>query len=106
MTEVPRAHGAPAAARGRTVPVAIWAAAATFLLVLTLLALQVAAGRDPALRARAAAVPLPARRVLLRKIYERRVIVHLPASSPLPPARASQQISPAGAYPTVVTRAS
>ena len=59
-----------------------WAAAVLFLAVLALLAVRVAAGRDPALRARAQATPLPARRVLVRRIYERKIVVHLPASAP------------------------
>lgn len=106
MTDSARVAGAPAASQRRTAPVAGWATLATFMIVLALLALQVAAGRDPALRARAAATPPPPRRVLLRKIYEKRVIVHLPASSPPQPAQASQQVSAAGAYPMAVTRTS
>jgi hypothetical protein len=74
----------------------IWAAAAVFLALMALLALRVAAGQDPALRARAAVAPLPPRRVLVRRIYERRVIVHLPASAPARPTQASQQVSAAG----------
>jgi len=80
-------------------PLAVaWLAAAVFLLVLALLATRLAAGQDPALRARAAATPLPPRRVLVRKIYERRVIVHLPASAPPQSAQSSQQVSAAGGY--------
>ncbi|HXR28952.1 MAG TPA: hypothetical protein VN772_05180 [Solirubrobacteraceae bacterium] len=75
-----------------------WAAASLFLIVLALLATRVAAGEDPALRARAAAAPLPPRRVLVRKIYERRVIIHLPASAPPQPAQSSQQVSSSGGY--------
>lgn len=75
----------------------IWASAAVFLAVLALLAVRVAKGADPALRARAAAVPLPARRVLVRRVYERRVIIHLPANAPSQPTQASQQVSSAGA---------
>lgn len=77
---------------------AIWASASLFLVLLALLAMRVTSGQDPALRARAAAVPPPPRRVLVRRIYERRVIVHLPPSAPLQPARASQQVSSAGGY--------
>ena len=85
-----------------------WAAAGVFLAVLALLALRVATGQDPALRARAAATPLPPRRVLVRRIYERRVIVHLPASAPTQPSKASEQVSSAsGATPSPpVTRTS
>jgi hypothetical protein len=75
---------------------AIWGAAAIFLALLALLAMRVAAGQDPALRAHATATPVPARRVLIRRVYERRVIVHLPASVPAQPTRASQQVSSAG----------
>ncbi len=71
--------------RSRGALALLWAAAAVFLVLLALLALRVAAGQDPALRARAAATPLPARRVLVRRIYERRVIVHLPPSAPVRP---------------------
>jgi hypothetical protein len=85
---------------------AVWIAVAAFLLVLFVLATRVAAGEDPALRARAAATPLPARRVLVRRIYERRVIVHLPPSAPPQPTRASQQVSAAAGYPLPVTRTS
>jgi len=87
----------------------IGASVAVFLAVLALLAVRVAKGEDPALRARAAAVPLPARRVLVRRVYERRVIVHLPASAPPQPTQASQQVSSAGGvYPSSlpVTRTS
>jgi len=45
---------------------AMWAAAAVFLALLAILAGRVATGQDPALRARAAATPLPARRILVR----------------------------------------
>jgi len=87
---------------------AMWAAAAAFLALLAVLAGRVAAGDDPALRARAAATPLPARRVLVRKIYEKTVIVHLPAAAPPQPTQASAQVSaPAGSYESApVTRSS
>jgi hypothetical protein len=75
---------------------AIWAAAAAFLALLALLAVRVDTGQDPALRARAAAAPLPARRLLIRRVYERRVIVHLPPSAPPQASRASQEVSSAG----------
>jgi hypothetical protein len=95
----PRSHGALGA---------IWTAAAVFLALLALLATRVATGQDPALRARAAATPLPPRRVLLRRVYERRVIVHLPPSAPPQSTQASQQVSSAsGSAPSLpVTRAS
>jgi hypothetical protein len=84
--------------RGRGALGVIWAAAVLFLALLALLATRVAAGQDPALRARAASTPLPARRVLVRKIYEKKVIVHLPPSAPPQPAQASQQVSAAGGF--------
>jgi hypothetical protein len=71
---------------------------AAFMALLALLALRVSEGQDPALRARAARTPLPVRRVLIRKVYERRVIVHLPASAPPQATQASQQVSAAGGY--------
>jgi hypothetical protein len=82
--------------RGRGALAAIWTAAAVFLALLVLLAVRVSAGQDPALRARAAAAPLPPRRVLVRRVYERRVIVHLPPNAPAQPTQASQQVSSAG----------
>jgi hypothetical protein len=86
---------------------AMWASAAIFLALLAVLATRVAAGQDPALRARAASAPLPPRRVLVRRIYERKVIVHLPASAPPQSSQASQQVSAAGGYGSFpVTRTS
>jgi hypothetical protein len=93
--------------RGPGALAVIWTAAAIFLALLALLASRVAAGQDPALRARAAATPLPPRRVLIRRVIERRVIVHLPPSAPAQPTQASQQVSLAGELtPLPVTRAS
>jgi hypothetical protein len=94
--------------RARGALAVIWVAAAMFLALLALLAARVATGHDPALRARAAATPWPARRVLVRRIYERRVIVHLPPTAPAQPTRASQQVSSAsGLAPSpLVTRTS
>jgi hypothetical protein len=87
---------------------AIWTAAAVFLILVALLAERVATGQDPALRARAAAKPTPPRQVLLRRVYERRVIVHLPPSAPPQPTRAFQQVSAAGGLATSlpITRSS
>ncbi|MGC2373369.1 MAG: hypothetical protein WA484_05810 [Solirubrobacteraceae bacterium] len=87
---------------------AIWAATAIFLALLALLATRVATGRDPMLRAHAAAIPVTTRRILIRRVYERRVIVHLPPSAPTRPTRASQQLSAPGGYapPLAVTRTS
>ena len=87
-----------AARRSRGPFVLAWSVAALFLTVLALLATRVAAGQDPALRARAAAAPPPPRRVLVRKVYERRVIIHLPANAPPHAPQASQRVSAGGAY--------
>jgi hypothetical protein len=98
MTDLPFERRQARQPRSRGVLGAIWASAAVFLALLALLATRVAAGQDPALRARAAAVPLPPRRVLVKRIYERRVIIHLPPSAPPQPTQASQQVSSAGGY--------
>jgi hypothetical protein len=86
----------------------IWVAAAIFLALLALLATRVVSGQDPALRARAAVAPAPVRRLLIRRVYERRVIVHLPPSASAQPTQASQQVSSArGSAPSPpVTRSS
>lgn len=94
MTDRP-ANPAPASKRrNRGVLGVLWASAAIFMAVLALLATRLASGRDPALRAHAPA-PVP-HRVLIRRVYERRVIIHLPPSAPAQPTRASQQVSSAG----------
>jgi hypothetical protein len=107
MTD-PRVDRAAHPPRGRGAFWLTWTAVAVFLAVLALLAVRVAAGQDPALRSRAGAAALPPRRILVRRIYERRVIVHLPPSAPALPSRSSQQVSSAGssAEPPAVTRAS
>jgi hypothetical protein len=86
----------------------MWVAAAAFLALLAILAVRVASGEDPALRARAAAAPLPAHRVLIRKIYEKKVIIHLPAAAPPQPTVSSAQVSaPEASYAYApVTRSS
>jgi hypothetical protein len=105
-----RAAGRPAGGsrRSRRALGSAWAAGALFLTGVGLLAVRVAAGQDPALRARAAATPLPARRILVRRIYERRVIVHLPPSAPSRPTESSERVGSAGlpATPPAVTRTS
>jgi hypothetical protein len=94
--------------RGRGAFGVIWVSAALFLGVLALLAVRVSAGSDPALRERAAHIPLPPRRVLVRRVYERKVIVHLPPSAPPQATQASQQVSAGGSYGSSlpITRAS
>ncbi len=84
---------------GRSSLAALWATVAMFLVLLAVLALRVAGGQDPALRARAAASVAP-RRILVRKVIERRVVVHLPPSAPAQPPQSSQQVSAGGAYPS------
>lgn len=108
MTEPATARTAPRGPRSRGTLAAVWASAAAFLALLALMAARVSAGQDPALRARAAATPPPARRVLVRRVLERRVIVHLPPSVPAVPTSASQQTSAAGplTFPAPVTRTS
>jgi hypothetical protein len=73
----------------------VWTALAIFLALVALLATRMAGGQDPAVRARAIAT-VPARRVLIRRVLERRVIIHLPPTTPLRPTQASQQVSPVG----------
>ena len=87
----------------RAVPVVLTAVAA-FLVVFTLLAVQMRTGHDPALGATVASTKTPApRRVLVHRVVERRVIVTVrpaaeddegapaqsaaPASAPRPPPR-------------------
>jgi hypothetical protein len=84
--------------RGHAPALVAWSAAALFLALLALLATRVAAGEDPALRARAAAAPLPAKRVLIRRIYEKKVVIHLPATAPPQAPQATQQVSAGGSY--------
>lgn len=83
---------------------------AAFVVAFAILMARLHAGVDPALLSRRAGTPQPARQVLLRKVYERIVVVHLPASSPPQPASASQQIGPVsasvGAATATVTRSS
>lgn len=77
-------------------PVLVTAAVA-FAVVLVVLALQMRAGQDPALRAGRPRTP-PPRRVLVRRVLERRVIVELPAHAVAPGPSASQQVAAAGAF--------
>ncbi len=73
------------------------AAALAFAVVLVVLALQMRAGQDPALRAQRPRTP-PPRRVLVRRVLERKVIVQLPAHAAAPGPSASQQVAAAGAF--------
>jgi hypothetical protein len=108
MSDRVASRRAPARRQSRGRLLAIFSTLALFLIVLALLAVRVADGQDPALRARAAATPQPPRRVLVKRVIERRVIVHLPASAPPQPSQASQQVSSSGGYPVgaAVTRTS
>jgi hypothetical protein len=80
-------------------------AAATFLMILTLLASQVRAGKDPAI---GTAKPPPAKQVVVVvKRIERKVIVEVPAGSAAPATRpaapaASAPAAPAPAAPAPV----
>jgi hypothetical protein len=84
------------------------ASAAVFVALLALLAVRLAAGADPALHTQSAAHP-PHRRVLIRRVYERVVITHVPPSAPAQQSSSTQQASSAGpseAPPAPVTRTS
>lgn len=67
---------------------AAWAATVAFLALFALLSARLASGRDPAIAARSTSSHTRPRVVVLRRVYERVVIVHLPASAP--PQRSSQ----------------
>lgn len=92
-------------ARGRSL-IAIWASLALFLALLAVLATRLSHGEDPALRSRAARVSRPARQVLVRRIYERVVVVHLPVNAPAQSSSSSQQVSAMAATAAPTTRAS
>ncbi len=70
---------------------------ATFLVVLAVLAARLQSGSDPALSAFAGKPEKAARQVLVRRVYERVVVVHLPASAPAQSGSSSQQVSSEGA---------
>jgi hypothetical protein len=93
--------------RQREPMIAIWATMATFLILLALLAWRLGGGQDPALAGHKAASRQP-RQVLVRRIYERLVVVHLPPSAPARPASSSRQLSaaPVASAYAPVTRAS
>jgi len=76
---------------------AIWMTLAVFLALLAVLAVRLASGDDPALLARKAKASRSASQVLVRRIYERVVVVHLPATARQPSSGSSQQISSEGA---------
>jgi hypothetical protein len=101
--------GHTAERRGRGPFAAIWVTLAVFLTLLAVLAVRVASGEDPALLALKARAPRPARQVLVRRIYERVVVVHLPANATQHGSSSSQQVSsePAASSPgALVTRTS
>jgi hypothetical protein len=108
MTEPTGDQTALGRVRSRGALGVVWTALAIFLIMVAVLAERVGTGQDPALRARAAATPTPPRRVLLRRIYERKVIVHLPPSASPQPTRASQQVNATGGLvtPVPITRSS
>ena len=73
-------------------------AAVVFTVVLVALAARVRDGQDPALRATGPPAPPPPRRVLIRRVLERRVVVHLPPHAIAPAPSASQQTGAAGQF--------
>jgi hypothetical protein len=86
---------------------AVWITLSAFLALLAILAMRVASGHDPGLLALAAKTPLPARRVLVKRIYERVVVVHLPPNAPPQSASSSVRAEAGGVSGApVVTRAS
>lgn len=101
--------GRPLRVRRRGPLAAIWLALVGFLALLAVLAARLAAGQDPGLLAMKARTPRPARQVLVKRIYERVVVVHLPANAAPHGSSSSQQVSSEGAAPApgaLVTRAS
>jgi hypothetical protein len=95
------------ARRARGPLTAIWVTLSAFLALLAVLAVRVASGHDPGLLAREAKMPLPAKRVLVKRVYERVVVVHLPPNAP-PQSASSSMSSEAGGVSgvPVATRAS
>jgi hypothetical protein len=88
---------------------AIWATLAIFLALLAVLAVRLSAGQDPGLLALKANAPLPPRHVLVKRVYERVVVVHLPPNATPHGASSSQQVSSEGgafSAGSLVTRAS
>jgi hypothetical protein len=83
----------------RTAPAVVALAVAAFLAVFTVLVVRVRSGDDPALGAVAAPAPPPAqRRVLVRRVVERRVLVTVkPAPEAAPVPAAAAQSAPAAA---------
>jgi hypothetical protein len=74
---------------------AVWITLSAFLALLAVLAVRVASGHDPGLLALAAKTPLPAKQVLVKRVYERVVVVHLPPNAP-PQSASSSMSSEAG----------
>lgn len=84
---------------GPNVRVVAWVSACAFLAVLALLALQMRRGRDPMLGAAAGAKRQAPRRVLVRKIVQRTVVVHLvPAPDPVAAGGDAVAASGGGSY--------
>jgi hypothetical protein len=74
---------------------AVWITLSAFLALLAVLAVRVASGHDPGLLALVAKTPLPAKQVLVKRVYERVVVVHLPPNAP-PQSASSSMSSEAG----------
>lgn len=75
-----------------------FASLAAFLVVLALLAIQLRAGRDPALGDKGAKPA--ARRVLVRRIVRRVVVIHV-----IPPSSQAAAATPSGSGPAVPSSA-
>src|SRR5947209_17580861 len=79
-----------------------WVSGASFLAVFTGLALQLRTGRDPAVGtgSSASAVAVAPRRVLIRRVIEKRVVVHVvPAEADASSPAAARPSAPAGRPP-------
>jgi hypothetical protein len=98
MTDSPPVAPCPPARPSRGPQGVLWLSGILFLACLAVLAARLRAGEDPALRAIHASAAQAPRHVLLRRIVERRVVVHLPASEPAPTSSASQQVGATGAF--------
>ncbi|HEY8304357.1 MAG TPA: hypothetical protein VIG42_07190 [Solirubrobacteraceae bacterium] len=83
----------PSARRARGPLTVIWLTLSVFLAVLAVLAVRVASGHDPGLLALQAKTTRPAKQVLVKRIYERVVVVHLPPNAPSQSSSSSQQVS-------------
>jgi hypothetical protein len=104
MTDRPAA-GRAATTRRRSALAVGWSTVAIFLAVLTGLALQLRSGHDPALGADTSAAPATTapRQVLVRRIVEKRVVVHVVPATSQPGSPPAPTPAPAPAPSVVVT---